>query len=78
MDYRRTRDARGTDELKVTLDGDDQVVTVTLPDGRQAEIWPTGGVQVYTADSKHGYELRLPLFTSTGAPRPRSVRVQPL
>lgn len=51
---------RGAATLEVEP-SDIQMHTVHLDDGRVVDIFPgTGGVQVYTEDRKHGYEMTLP------------------
>ncbi|AEK32625.1 hypothetical protein GEORGE_79 [Mycobacterium phage George] len=43
----------------ITFDGM-HYVTVELPDGRQLDIYESGAIQVYSADSKQGTEILLP------------------
>lgn len=37
-----------------------QPTTVTWKDGRVVDAFPSGNVQVYTPDLRHGYEINLP------------------
>lgn len=48
----------------------EQPTTVKLRDGRVVDVFPSGGVQVYTADLRHGVEIRLPLATTDGGTIP--------
>lgn len=45
----------------------EQPTTVKLRDGRVVDVFPSGNVQVYTADLRHGYEMRLPVATVSSA-----------
>jgi hypothetical protein len=46
--------------VEFTLQAEDSHVTVNLPDGRSLDIFPSGNVQVYTADGLHGTEVLMP------------------